>query len=154
MCYVFTFEDKLIDKVYEYWGEYIIPINKFGGSQSASYNDDFSMQSNLIRQMFERFNKHETGFESDLFPDSVIMYVPNLENPLIGPEAMAEDTKNFYDGYPESAFTIERIFGQGNLVCTQVAGENMAMKSFCFVNVFQDGEISEIYEYFSRAELA
>jgi hypothetical protein len=154
MCYVFTFEGNLIDRVYEYWGEYVVPRNKFGGSPSASNNDDFSMQTNLIEKIFERINRHEVGFENDFCPDSVIMYVPNLENPIIGPEAMTENVKALYDGYPEAAFEITRIFRQGNLVCTQVAGENMAMKSFCFVNVFRDGEISEIYEYFSRAELA
>jgi ketosteroid isomerase-like protein len=153
MCYLFSFDDNLIDRVYEYWGEYIVPIDNFGGSPSASINEDFSMQSNLVGQIFERFNRHEVGFESELFPNSVIMYVPNLENPLIGPEAMSKNAKTQYDEYPEAEFRIKQIFMQGNLVCTQVAGENMAMKSFCFVNVFKDGEISEIYEYFSRAEL-
>jgi hypothetical protein len=154
MCYIFEFSDNLIKKIYEYWGEYTIPVQEFGGSTSKPEKENFSQEFDLVESLIRKINDHEIGFENEFFPQSVKMYVPNLSDPLISPEEISTEGKTFVNWFPRAKFKIVRLFAQGNLVCAQLVGENVPMNSFCFINVFKDGNITEVYQYYSRAALA
>lgn len=151
--YIFEFAGNLIDKVYEYVGEYVISPQEFGGLPSALAGKDPAAHFDIVEGLIEHINNQDFGNMSEFFPDSAIMYVPDSPNQIHGLEAIVEDIENFYSLYPDAVFNLRQIFGQGNLVCAQLTGENTVRKSFCFVHVVENGKIPETYQYQSRAEL-
>lgn len=152
LCYVFEFVDSLIDKVYEYYGEYVFSPQEFGGLP-FSVVEDLPEYFDIVESTIEQFNNQDIGYVREYLPDFAVKYVPNSPEPLIGREAIIENTENFHSLFPDAIFKITSIFGQGNLICAQLSGENMVRKSFCFVYVVDDGKIPETYQYHSRADV-
>ncbi len=80
-------------------------------------------------------------------------HVPSSEIPLVGSDNIVNEVKTVAQSYPAVEVINYRAFGQGNLGCHQATVKSGPMRSLGFVNSFEDGKGSRVYEYTSNAEL-
>jgi hypothetical protein len=158
LCYVFNLVDGVIARVYEYTsGSYDLSSSaQFSGIEISG--DDAGLQDRLdtvdyiFVESIESFKKNR-----DLsFPgvkESVIFFVPTSTEPVAGYENFVKDGKDYVSFFPSVSHKTIQTFGQGNLVCSHVAAQGTSKGSLCFVAVFQDEEIAEVYEFWSDARV-
>jgi hypothetical protein len=158
LCYVFNLVDGVIARVYEYSsGSYdLANSEQFSGIEISG--DDTGLQDRLdtvdyiFVESLESIKKNR-----DLpFPgvkESVIFFVPTSTEPVSGYENFVKDGQDYVRFFPSVSHEKIQTFGQGNLACLHVAARGTSKGSLCFVAVFQDGEVAELYEFWSDAKV-
>jgi ketosteroid isomerase-like protein len=152
--YVFDFEGDLISHVYEYSGAYdLTAVPLFEGVEITTDDSALSDRINTIDSQTKAVTDRDYAGFIETFNEDAILYVPPSKIPVTGKDAITNDVQSFTGRYPEVEVLKYRTFGQGNLVCQQAIVKNGPMNSLGFVNAFEDGKVSRVYEYFSNAEL-
>lgn len=78
-----------------------------------------SVEENLrvIEQWVEAYNAHDFESFAKPFAESATYHDPALEEPLQGPEEIREYFAPHPASFPDTRITIERCFGQADVVC-------------------------------------
>jgi hypothetical protein len=152
--YVFDFERELISHIYSYSAEYDLSnVPLFEGVEISTDDLDLSERIGVINSQVDYLNDRDfSGFLSTFNADP-ILYVPPSTAPVTGIDGIESDVQGFVQLFPNVEIKVFRTFGEGNLVCQQVAVSSGPMKSLGFVNVFDGVKVSRVYEYLSRAEI-
>jgi hypothetical protein len=154
LCYVFNLVDGVIARVYEYSsGRYDLSGSaQFSGIEISG--DDTGLQDRLdtIDYIFVESLKNR-DFSSPGVKESVIFYVPTSNEPVVGYENFVKDGEDYARSFPSVSHEKIQTFGRGNLVCCHIAAKGTLKGSLCFVAVFQDQEIAELYEFWSDAKV-
>lgn len=152
LCYVFNFVDGVIDKVYEYSsGQYDLSSSpQFSGIEISG--DDSALQDRLdaMDNMFvDAANNRDLSLP--LVTESTINFVVTSREPIIGRSPWTEG--DYFTMFPSVSHKKIQTFGQGNLACTHVMVEGGPIGSLCWVVVFREGKIAELYEFWSEAKV-
>jgi hypothetical protein len=152
--YVFDFEGDLISKVYEYSGAYdLSAVPLFQGVDITPDNAGLSERIDTVDSHPQAVNERDYSRFIETFNDDAIMYVPSSEIPVVGADNIVNELKTVAQSHPAIEVINYRAFGQGNLVCHQATVKSGPMRSLGFVNTFEDGKVSRVYQYSSNAEL-
>jgi hypothetical protein len=154
LCYVFNLVDGVIARVYEYSsGRYDLSNSaQFSGIEIS--RDDTGLQDRLdtMDYIFVEGLKNR-DFSPPGVKESVIFFIPTSTEPVIGYENFVKDGEDYARFFPSVSHEKIQTFGQGNLVCCHVAAKGTSKGSLCFVAVFKDEEITELYEFWSDARV-
>ena len=104
--------------------------------------------------------------------ESLVTHAPGLREPAKGRDARVEWVKGFLGAFPDGSVKLQQSFGQGDWVCAQasfsgshtgplpapdghiVPPTNKRVQfSFCIILKFEDGEVTELHEYFDQLEI-
>jgi hypothetical protein len=154
LCYVFNLVDGVIARVYEYSsGRYDLSSSaQFSGIEISG--DDTGLQDRLDTMDYIFVESLENrDFSPPGVKESVILFVPTSTEPVVGYENFVKDGEDYARFFPSVSHEKIQTFGRGNLVCSHVAAKGTSKGSLCFVAVFQDEEIAELYEFWSDARL-
>lgn len=158
LCYVFNFLDGAIDRVYEY------ASGLYNLSTSPHFLDieiagDDSGLGDRLEAMDHEFvdvaNDRDLSMIGEEFAESAIFFGVMSSEPTVGREDIAKGGEQYIRLNPSLVHRKIQTFGQGNLVCTHVAVDGAGLLgSLCWVGVFENGKIAELYEFSSNAKLA
>ena len=158
LCLVFNLVDGVIAKVYEYSsGSYDLSSSaQFSGIEISG--DDTGLQDRMDTVDYIFVDSLESLKKNRDLPlpgvnESVILFVPTSAEPVVGYENFVKDGRDYVSFFPSVSHKKIETFGQGNLVCSHVAAKGTQKGSLCFVAVFQDEEIAELYEFWSDAKV-
>jgi len=154
LCYVFNLVDSVIARVYEYSsGSYnLFSSAQFSGIEISGDDTGLLDRLNLMDNIFiEGLNNRV--FSVSGVKESVILFVPTSTGPLVGYENFVKDGEDYAKLFPSVSHEKIQTFGRGKLVCSHIAAKGISKGSLCFVAVFQDEEIAELYEFWSDARV-
>lgn len=134
----------------------------------------------MIEQQLDRFvaegarsiNTRDWESYGRLFSQSLVMQAPGLPGPTRGRDARVKMVQGIIEAFPDGRVEVQRQFGSGNWGCLQVmfAGTNTGPLAgpggqqipptnkpvrfpYCIVAKFEDGEVTELHEYFDQLDL-
>ena len=153
-CYVFDLSDGLIERIYEYEsGSYNLASSPhFSGIEILG--DDSGLQDRLdaMDKMFVD-NVNNRDFSEQALTESSIWFGPVSAEPTVGFwESDAQGNVAYVRKFPRVHHKKIQTFGQGDLICCHVSIEYVSKGSLCFVGVFKNGKIAELYEFWSNAQ--
>jgi hypothetical protein len=153
-CYVFDFVDGQIDKVFEYAsGSYNLASSpQFTGIEVIPDNTGLHDRMGAMDEMFVK-GLNNRDFSLPDVKETASMFVPTSSDPIVGKASIIEDGKDYVRLFSNVNHEKIDTFGQGNLVCTHVMVDGAPKGCLCFVAVFEDEKIAELYEFWSEARL-
>jgi ketosteroid isomerase-like protein len=152
--YVFRFEGDSIAQVDEYTAAYdLSDVPLFDGAEITTDDAGLPARIDTLNAQVDALNERDYSRFIETFSDDAIHYGPLDEIPLRGAESIGKDVEDFFGGFPTAEQSTYRAFGQGNLVCQQVATKNPHV-SLGQVMVFEGGKVSRSYQYLSDAVLS
>jgi ketosteroid isomerase-like protein len=152
--YVFRFEGDLIAQVHEYSAIYdLSDVPLFDGAEITTNDAGLAERIDTVDSQVEALNERDLTRFMETFSEDAIQYGPMDGDPYSGAESIRNDLEAFLRGFPHVEMSPYQTFGQGNLVCQQVAVENAGIKSLGHLFVFEDGKVAQTYQYVSNAEL-
>ncbi len=126
----------------------------------------------LLDKATEATNAHDLDRFASYHVASVIQYTPGRAEPLKGRAALREYQQNFLTAFPDVHLRMERSFGQGDWICSEVIGTGThkgplkgpggrtipaTNKPFrvpgCIVAKVEGGEFAETHVYFDQVDL-
>lgn len=154
LCYVFNFAGGLIDKVYEYSsGRFDLASSPhFSGIEMTQDETDLRAQIEIMDNIFVH-GLNNRDFSTPGLSESIIFFLPPVSEPIIGKEEVGKDGKSYVQLFPNVSHKLIESFGEENLVCTHLIAEKAGKGSLCFVAVFEDQKIKELYEFWSDARV-
>jgi hypothetical protein len=156
LCYVFNFSDGLIDSIYEYGSGkyYLTSTEQFSGIEFGEDGSGLADRLAILEEIFVTgLNNRDFSITDEYLADSAKFYVPTAEDPLIGKEEISKDGQAYAEFFSSVQHTKIETLGQGNQACIHVMVEGAPKGSLCWVAVFQEDSIAEIYEFWSDARL-
>jgi hypothetical protein len=154
--YVFRFEGDLIAQVHEYWATYdLSDVPLFDGAELTTDDAGLPQRIETIDSQLDALNERDVSLFTETHSDDAILYEPTNRDPLRGAENIRKDIEDWLQGNPFFEVSQYQTFGQGNVVCQQVAVENAGIPwSIGNLFVFEDGKLARTYQYVSDAELS
>ncbi len=131
-----------------------------------------SVEENLrmIERWTEAYNAHDFEGFAKPFTESALYHAPNLPEPLEGREEIRRHFSGHPATFPDTRVSIERSFGQGDVVCAEViwtathegplsgpGGQTVPPTNksvrlpIAAVFKFEKGKITEAREYWDQA---
>jgi hypothetical protein len=154
LLYVFRFEGDLIAQVHQYVADYDLSgVPLFDGAEITTDDAGLPQRIETIDSQLDALNERDYSHFAETHNDDAIMYGPLDSVPYRGVEIIVNDVQSFTRTFPTVEWSKYQTFGQGNLVCQQVAVERPDM-SLGHVAVFEGGKISRFYQYVSDAVLS
>ena len=152
-CYVFNLVDEVIDRVYGYDSRQfnLASSPHFSGIEISGDDKGLQDRLNAMDDMFvDGVNNRD--FSEQALTESSIWFNFKFSEPHVGFwQTDAEGNVSYVRSFPSVRHKRIQTFGQGNLVCSHIAVTIPPGGSLCFVGVFQDGKIAELYEFRSNA---
>jgi steroid delta-isomerase-like uncharacterized protein len=71
----------------------------------------------LMRFIDECWNRRNRSICMELLSGDYEHYMPGSEQPTVGPDAYQELVDGFLEGFPDTRFDIDEVFGDGERVC-------------------------------------
>jgi steroid delta-isomerase-like uncharacterized protein len=107
-----------------------------------------------------------------VFAEDLLMVTPSLPGITRGRQARVQVVQGIMQPFPDGVVEVQRSFGQGDWAClevlftgthtkpmpgpadTEIPATNRTVKlSYCMVMKFEDGLVSELYEYYDQLDL-
>jgi hypothetical protein len=149
--YVFRFEGDLIAQVDEYSSVYDLSgMSLFDGVEITTDDAGLPERIDIADSQLDALNERDYSRLAETYNDDAIMYGSRGTDPYIGAESIVNGAESFTRSFPTIGWSKYRTFGQGNIVCQQIATKNPLI-SFGHVMVFEGGKVSRSYQYYSEA---
>jgi hypothetical protein len=110
----------------------------------------------MIKEMYEAFNKRDLDGWVKYFDENTLDYVSAKKEPNKGIKALRENNDQFLKDVPDAKYEFENLFGKDSMVCVEgimtgtSAGTDKPMKMrFCIVVIFDGNIIKERHWYFA-----
>jgi hypothetical protein len=140
--------------VHQYVADYdLSDVPLFDGAEITTDDAGLPQRIETIDSQLDALNERDYSRFAETHNDDAIMYGPLDSVPYRGVEIIVNDVQSFTRTFPTVEWSKYQTFGQGNLVCQQVAVESPDM-SLGHVAVFEGGKISRFYQYVSDAVLS
>jgi hypothetical protein len=152
--YVFRFEGDLIAQVDEYSAVHdLSDMPLFDGVEITT--DDAGLPERIATadSQLDALNERDYSRFAETHNDDAILYGSAGTDPYIGVESIVNGVQSFTRNFPTIEWSKYRTFGQGNMVCQQIATKNPHI-SLGHVMVFEGGRVSRSYQYYSDAVLS
>lgn len=152
--YVFRFEGDLIAEVHEYSAAYdLSDVPLFDGAEITTDDAGLPARIHTADSQLDALNERDYSRFAETHNDDAILYGPMDRDPYKGAESIRKDVEDFLRDAPTVEMSPYQTFGQGNLVCQQVAVENAGIGSLGHLFIFEDGKVAITYQYVSYGEL-
>ena len=134
----------------------------------------------MIDELVERFvagaersiNTGDWEAYGSFFAEDLLMVTSALPGPTTGRDARLKFVEGIMDSFPDGVVEVQRSFGKGDWAClevlftgthtgpmpaadgTEIPPTNKSVKwPYCMVMKFEDGLVSELYEYYDQLDL-
>jgi steroid delta-isomerase-like uncharacterized protein len=107
-----------------------------------------------------------------VFAEDLLMVTPGLPGTVTGRDTRIQFVQGIVDSFPDGVVEVQRYFGKGDWVCVEVLftgthtgpmpgadgtvipPTNKSVEwPYCMVMKFEDGLVSELYEYYDQLSL-
>jgi ketosteroid isomerase-like protein len=152
--YVFRFEGDSIAQVDEYSAVYdLSDLPLFDGAEVTTDDAGLAERIDTVDSQLDALNERDFSRFMGTLTDDTVLYGPMDRDPIRGAEGTRKDVEDFVQGAPSVTWSPYQTFGQGNLLCQEVAVENAGIGSLGHLLVFEGGKVAITYQYMSYAEL-
>ena len=80
---------------------------------------DQKKNTQVVKARFDAVNAHDWKRFQGLYSDSTVWYDAGLDKPIKGSAAVRKRLEAFVKGFPDFQWQLDRVFGQGELMCAE-----------------------------------